>query len=170
MEATTAVRTRRTAPVIDSVPREFLTFKLGNEDYGIDILKVREIRGHDPVTPIANAPDFIKGVINLRGEIVPIVDLRVKLNLTPSADSALSVVIILNLGARVIGMVVDSVSEVLALGPGQIRPAPELDAAIGTEYLVGLGTVEGRMLILVDIERLMTSHELQLVEPTRNDA
>lgn len=143
---------------------EFLTFTLGAEEYGLDILKVQEIRGYDAVTAIANTPDFIKGVINLRGTIVPIVDLRIKFHLGTVEYNQMTVVIILNLGHRVVGIVVDSVSDVLALTPEQIRPAPELSAGLDTRYLTGLGTVDERMLILVDIEKLMSSTEMELMD------
>ena len=144
--------------------QEFLVFSLGEEEYAIDILKVQEIRGYENVTRIANAPDFIKGVANLRGVIVPIVDLRIKFNLGKVEYNEQTVVIILNLDRRVVGIVVDGVSDVLMLNAGQIRPAPEFGATLSTEYLTGLGTVDERMLILVDIERLMTSDEMALVE------
>lgn len=145
---------------------EFLTFTLGPEEYGIDILRVQEIRGYDAVTTIANSPEFIKGVINLRGIIVPIVDLRIKFNLgTPSYDQ-FTVVIILNIAQRVVGIVVDGVSDVIALSTEQVRPAPEFGATMDTRYITGLGTVEERMIILVDIEQLMTSQEMQLVDTT----
>src|SRR5499427_10152371 len=106
-------------------PQEFLTFRLGAEEYGIDILKVQEIRGYDQVTRIANAPGFIKGVVNLRGVIVPIIDLRIKFNLGEAKYDAFTVVIVLNVLERVVGVVVDSVSDVLALGADEIKPAPE---------------------------------------------
>ncbi|MDD2720978.1 MAG: chemotaxis protein CheW [Gallionella sp.] len=143
---------------------EFLTFILGKEEYGIDILKVQEIRGYDAVTSIANMPEFIKGVINLRGIIVPIVDLRIKFKLSQVTYDPFTVVIILNLGARVVGVVVDSVSDVLTLSTDQIRAAPEMSAALDTRYIMGLGTVDERMLILVDIEKLMGSREMALVD------
>jgi len=144
--------------------QEFLTFRLGGEEYGIDILKVQEIRGYDSVTRIANAPDFIKGVINLRGTIVPIVDMRIKFNVGEATYNQFTVVIVLNVGSRVVGMVVDSVSDVVALTPEQIRPAPEFHASMNTEYLTGLGALDGRMLILVEIEKLMTSEQMALVD------
>ena len=147
-----------------AIGSEFLTFTLGSEEYGMDILKVQEIRGYDAVTTIANTPEFIKGVINLRGTIVPIVDLRIKFHLGKVEYNELTVVIILNLGHRVVGIVVDSVSDVLALTPEQIRPAPDLSAGLDTRYLTGLGTVGERMLILVDIEKLMTSNEMALMD------
>lgn len=143
---------------------EFLTFTLGSEEYGLDILKVQEIRGYDAVTSIANMPEFIKGVINLRGTIVPIVDLRIKFKMSEVVYDQFTVVIILNFGHRVVGIVVDSVSDVLTLKPEQIRAAPELSAALDTRYILGLGTVNERMLILVDIEKLMSSGEMALVD------
>ena len=144
--------------------KEYLAFTLGQEEYGIDILKVQEIRGYEPVTRIANAPDFIKGVVNLRGIIVPVVDMRIKLNLgTPTYDP-LTVVIILNIAGRVVGMVVDSVSDVTTLTPEQIKAAPEMGTTFDTDYLIGLGTLDERMLILVDIDKLMSSPEMGLIE------
>ena len=143
---------------------EVLAFTLGQEEYGLSILKVQEIRGYDSVTRIANAPDFIKGVVNLRGIIVPIVDMRIKFNLgTPTYDQ-FTVVIILNIADSVVGMVVDSVSDVITLNPGQIKPAPAMGIALNTDYLIGLGAIDERMLILVDIERLMSSTEMGLIE------
>jgi purine-binding chemotaxis protein CheW len=143
---------------------EVLAFRLGSEEYGIDILKVQEIRGYDTVTKIANAPDFLKGVVNLRGLIVPIVDMRIKFNLgTPTYDQ-FTVVIILNIGHRVIGMVVDSVSDVITLAPEQVKPAPEMSATLNTDYLRGLGIIDERMVILVDIDQLMSSGEMGLIE------
>jgi purine-binding chemotaxis protein CheW len=147
-----------------STGNEYLAFKLGDEEYGIDILKVQEIRGYENVTRIANAPEFIKGVINLRGIIVPIVDMRIKFNLGEPSYDQFTVVIILSIAGRVMGMVVDSVSDVTTLQPDQIRPAPQMGCALNTDYLVGLGTVEERMLILLDIERLMSSAEMGLLQ------
>lgn len=142
---------------------EALAFTLGREEYGINILKVQEIRGYESVTYIANAPDYIKGVINLRGFIVPIIDMRIRFNLgTPTYDQ-FTVVIILNVGCRVIGMVVDSVSDVITLNQDQIKPAPEMGTALDTDYLIGLGTIDKRMLILVDIDKLLSGSELGLI-------
>ena len=143
---------------------EFLAFTLGKEEYGIDILKVQEIRGYEPVTRIANAPDFIKGVVNLRGIIVPIVDMRIKFNLGDPTYDQFTVVIILNIGGRVMGMVVDSVSDVTTLTAEQIKAAPEMGTTFDTDYLIGLGTLDERMLILVDIDKLMSSDEMGLIE------
>ena len=145
-------------------PLEFLAFTLGQEEYGIDIQKVQELRGYDTVTRIANAPEHIKGVVNLRGIIVPIIDMRIKFNLgTPTYDQ-FTVVIILNMASRVMGMVVDSVSDVITLSPEQVKPAPEMGSVLDTDYLIGLGTLDERMLILVDIDRLMSSAEMGLIE------
>jgi purine-binding chemotaxis protein CheW len=144
--------------------RELLTFTLGREEYGIDILKVQEIRGYDAVTTIANAPEFIKGVINLRGIIVPILDMRIKFKLGNVTYDETTVVIILNIAKRVVGMVVDGVSDVTTLKPEEIKAAPEFGASMDTQYLQGMGAVGERMIILMEIEKLMTSRDLELVE------
>lgn len=147
--------------------REFLTFRLGAESYGIEILKVQEIRGYETPTAIANAPAFIKGVINLRGVIVPVLDLRIKFRLPQASYDDFTVVIILNVADRVVGVVVDSVSDVLTLAVDLIRPAPEFaSATFDTKYITGLATVDDRMLILLDIERLMTGADMALVDGT----
>ncbi len=146
------------------VASEFLTFTLGDEEYAIDILKVQEIRGYEPPTMIANAPPFIKGVINLRGIIVPIVDMRIKFKLGAAEYTPFTVVIILNVASRVIGMVVDSVSDVLSLAPAQIRSAPDFSASFDTKYILGLATIDKRMLIVTDIAQLMTSRDMELVD------
>lgn len=144
--------------------QQFLVFTLGDEEYGIDILKVQEIRGYDQVTRIANTPDFIKGVTNLRGVIVPIVDLRVKFCQVDVEYNDNTVVIVLNFGQRVVGIVVDGVSDVLSLAADQIRPAPEFAVTLSTEYLTGLGALGERMLILVNIEKLLNSDEMALLD------
>lgn len=143
--------------------QEYLTFTLGPEEYAIDILKVQEIRGYENPTTIANAPEFLKGVINLRGTIVPIVDMRIKFNVGKVEYTLFTVVIILNIGGRVVGIVVDSVSDVTMLRSDQIRPAPEFAATVDTKYINGLGTLDERMLIVVDIEKLMLSSDMALV-------
>jgi len=149
---------------VGGASRELLTFTLGNEEYGIDILKVQEIRGYDAVTTIANAPEFIKGVINLRGIIVPIIDMRIKFHLGNVTYNELTVVIILNVANRVVGIVVDGVSDVITLTADQLKPSPEFSASLDTQYITGLGTVDERMIIVVDIEKLMTSRDMELVE------
>ncbi|MGL6159435.1 chemotaxis protein CheW [Microbulbifer sp.] len=143
--------------------REFLVFSLGDEEYAVDILKVQEIRGYDNVTRIANAPDFIKGVSNLRGVIVPIVDLRIKFRLEAEYDEH-TVVIVVNIAGRVVGIVVDRVSDVMTLTGEQIKPPPEFGVGLPLDYIGGLGNLDERMLVLVDIEKLLTSEEMALVE------
>lgn len=143
---------------------QYLTFTLGTEEYAVDILKVQEIRGYDAVTAIANAPAFIKGVINLRGVIVPIVDMRIKFNVSEVNYNQLTVVIILNVINRVVGIVVDGVSDVITLPGEQMKPAPEFGAALDTRYIKGLGTIDQRMIILVDIEKLMSSRDMELMD------
>ncbi|MEO7338799.1 MAG: chemotaxis protein CheW [Caldimonas sp.] len=146
--------------------REFLAFKLGEEEYGIDILRVQEIRSYETPTRIANAPAFIKGVVNLRGVIVPIVDMRIKFNLESASYDSFTVVIVLNIASRVVGMVVDAVSDVITLTTAQLRPVPEFSSAIESDHLMAIGAVQDRMLILVDIEKLMTSTDMGLLGET----
>ena len=156
-----------TAPQVaipNTQANEFLTFTLGHEEYGVEILKVQEIRSYEAPTTIANAPPFLKGVVNLRGVIVPIVDMRIKFGLGTADYNQFTVVIILNVAHRVVGMVVDSVSDVLQLSGEQIREAPQFGASLDTEYITGLGTVDERMLILIDIEKLMTSSDMALTD------
>lgn len=155
-------------PNASQMANEFLTFRLGSEEYGIEILKVQEIRGYDAITQIANAPEFIKGVVNLRGIIVPIIDMRIKFRLGSATYDQFTVVIILTVAGRVMGIVVDGVSDVITLGQEQMRPAPGLGSVIDTEYIMGLGTVDERMLILIDIEKLMSSSDMGLIEQTIN--
>ena len=143
---------------------EYLTFTLASETYGIDILKVQEIRGYDAVTRIANTPEFVKGVINLRGVIVPIVDLRIKFKVGEATYHQFTVVIIVNVLGKVVGIVVDGVSDVVALSPEQINPAPEMVSAMQTDYITGLGTLNDQMLILVNIEKLMSCEDMQVME------
>jgi purine-binding chemotaxis protein CheW len=142
---------------------EFLTFRLGAEEYGIDILRVQEIRSYESPTRIANAPAFIKGVVNLRGVIVPIVDLRVKLGCEAVEYNEFTVVIVLNVAGRVVGAVVDSVSDVLELPHDSVKPAPELASSVDTSFITGIGNVGDRMLILMDIEAFMSSADMCLI-------
>ncbi len=150
---------------------EFLTFRLGEEEYGIDILRVQEIRSYEQPTRIANSPSFIKGVVNLRGVIVPIVDLRMKLGCDSAEYNTFTVVIVLNVKGRVVGAVVDSVSDVLELSRDSIKPAPEMSSAVDAGFITGIGAVKNgdaeRMLILMDIESLMASAEMGLIDQSR---
>jgi purine-binding chemotaxis protein CheW len=142
---------------------EFLSFRLGAEEYAIDILQVREIRAHGPVTRIAGTPDFIRGVINLRGHIVPIVDLRMKFGHASAGHDASTVVIILAIEERLMGIVVDAVCDVVALLPGEVRPAPDMMTTIDAGFIRGLAPLDARMLIVIDIAKLMTSRDMALV-------
>ena len=137
-------RSRRAAGTGQPCGGEFLTFRLGGEEYGIDILRVQEIRSYEQPTRIANAPAFIKGVVNLRGVIVPIVDLRLKLGCESAEYSAFTVVIVLNVKGRVVGAVVDSVSDVLELAEDAIKPAPEMASAVDAGFITGIGSVKRR--------------------------
>ena len=149
-----------TASVTD---HEYLTFTLGSEEYGVDILKVQEIRGYEKVTAIPAAPAVLKGVVNLRGTIVPVLDLRTKFALpAPRADSQ-SVVIVLHLGGRMLGTMVDAVSDVIRLTPSEVRPPPQLGGVVDASYIAGVATQGGRMILLLDIEKLLSSGELNLL-------
>jgi purine-binding chemotaxis protein CheW len=152
------------APGASFNSQEYLAFTLGGEEYGIDIQKVQELRGYDAVTRIASAPEYIKGVVNLRGCIVPIVDMRIKLNAGTATYDQFTVVIVLNIAGRTVGMVVDSVSDVTALTPEQIKPAPHMGSALDVSHITGLGTVDERMLILVDIDQLMSSADIGVID------
>jgi purine-binding chemotaxis protein CheW len=143
---------------------EFLTFRLGGEEYGIDILRVQEIRSFEKPTRIANAPSFIKGVVNLRGVIVPVVDLRIKLGCDSVEYNGFTVVIVLNVHGRVVGAVVDSVSDVLELAGELIKPAPEMNTMADTAFITGIASVGDRMLILMDIDALMSSADMGLMD------
>ncbi|MDM7457181.1 MAG: chemotaxis protein CheW [Tepidimonas sp.] len=144
---------------------EFLTFRLGGEEYGIDILRVQEIRSFEKPTRIANAPSHVLGVVNLRGVIVPVVDLRIKLGCDTVEYNGLTVVIVLNVKGRVVGAVVDSVSDVLELPREQVRPAPEMaSSTVDTAFITGIASVGERMLILMDIEALLGSPDMGLTD------
>nr|WP_324257720.1 chemotaxis protein CheW [Cellvibrio fontiphilus] len=144
--------------------QEFLTFSLGDEHYAIDILTVKEIRGYESVTKIANAPPFIKGVINLRGDIVPIVDLRIKFNVGEVTYDEFTIVIVLHIDNRIVGMVVDGVSDVVSLKKEQVLPPPDFGVAFNSRYLLGLASINEQMIVLVDINELVSSDELGLFD------
>ena len=143
--------------------REMLVFKLGNEEYGVDILKVQEIRGYEKVTPIPRSPDFLKGVVNLRGSIVPVIDMRVKFGLANVTYDSLTVVIVLRIAGRIIGAVVDGVSDVVQLGANDIKEAPRLGSVVDSSYLAGVATKDKRMILALDIEKLLSAGELNLL-------
>ncbi|MEW9799461.1 chemotaxis protein CheW [Alteromonas sp. CYL-A6] len=149
--------------------REFLSFVLGDEQYALDIMAVKEIRGYEPVTKIANAPPFIKGVLNLRGDIVPIVDLRIKFNVGEATYNDFTIVIMLNVCDRIVGIVVDAVSDVIKLTADDIKPPPEFGVAFDTQFLHGLAEVNEAMIIIVNIESLISSESLALFDKSNND-
>lgn len=151
---------------------QYLTFILNNEEYGVDILRVQEIRGWDNATPIPNTPEYIKGVMNLRGTIVPIIDLRQRFNMETLEYGPTTVVIVLKVYSeereRVMGIVVDAVSEVYNIGSDDLQPAPDFGDVVSLEFVQGLATVEEKMVIVLDIDNLLTSGEMKLVERTSN--
>lgn len=146
---------------------EYLGFLLGNEEYAIDILRVKEIRGYTEPTTIADASPFVKGVINLRGNIVPIVDLRMRFGLENITYTPFTVVIVLNVMARTLGIVVDNVSDVFRLSAQDIRPAPDFSGIFHSRYIQGLANVGDKMLIVTDIEALMASSEMALFDEAK---
>lgn len=160
-----SVKDKKTEQLDLQTEREFLSFVLGEEQYALDIMAVKEIRGYEAVTKIANSPDFIKGVINLRGDIVPIVDLRIKFGVGEATYNEFTIVIMLNVCERIVGIVVDAVSDVIKLTNEDIKPPPEFGVAFDTRFLHGLSEVNGAMVILVNIESLISSDALALFDP-----
>ena len=143
--------------------REVLVFILGSEEYGVDILKVQEIRGYEKVTPIPAAPAYLKGVMNLRGIIVPVIDMRIKFGLDDPRYDTFTVVVILRIAGRVIGIVVDGVSDVLQLAAGDVKAAPQLGTVVDGSFLAGIATQGERMVLIIDIEKFLSSAELNLL-------
>jgi purine-binding chemotaxis protein CheW len=158
MSMSTSMSMSNTEPATDA--QQFLTFKLAGEEYGIGILSVQEIRGWSAVTALPHSPPWLLGVINLRGAVVPVIDLRLKFNYARADYNEFTVVIILNLKDRVIGIVVDGVSDVITLGSGQIKPAPSLGNHTDTSHIIGFGTMDERMRILMDVEKLMAGADM----------
>lgn len=165
MTALTACETPAVQDATATAPREVLAFRLGDSEYGVDILRVHEIRSYEKPTRIAHAPEFVKGVINLRGAIVPIVDLRLRLGLAQAAYDAFTVVVVLELGRRIVGMVVDAVSDVVTLAPEELRDVPDLGGVALAEHLLAIGTAGERLLGLLDVERLLAAGAFGLAQP-----
>lgn len=169
MDTTNASRASHSASGVQSAAQsaghsgQYLTLRLGSEEYAIDILRVQEIRSYEEPTRMVNAPSYIKGVVNLRGVIVPIVDLRMKLNLDKVEYNEFTVVIILNVRGTVIGAVVDSVSDVVTLSSQAIKPAPQFEAAIDARFITGLANVGERMLIVMNMDALMSNAEMGML-------
>ena len=149
---------------------QYLTFILAGEEYGVDILRVQEIKGWDDVTPIPNTPDYVKGVINLRGAIIPIVDLRQRFGMSELEYGPTTVMIILKVQnderERIMGVVVDAVSEVYNINGTELQPPPEFGGVIKTEFLRGLASVEEKMIIVLDIDHLLNAKEMQQLNAT----
>ncbi|HEB91931.1 MAG TPA: chemotaxis protein CheW [Gammaproteobacteria bacterium] len=147
---------------------QFLTFLLAGEEYGVDILRVQEIKGWNAVTPIPNTPEYIRGVINLRGTIVPIVDLRRRFGLEPMEYGPMTVVIVLKVmredKSRVMGIVVDAVSDVYNVQDESLKPAPDFGSVVNVDFVQGLATVDETMVIILDIDHLLNSGELAVMD------
>jgi len=148
----------------DADAQQFLTFRLAGEEYGVGILTVQEIRGWSSVTKVPHTPAWLLGVINLRGVVVPIIDLRIKFDFASAEYNETTVVIILTVATRVVGVVVDAVSDVITLGAAQIKPAPTLGTGANTSHIIGFGTLDDRMRILMDVEKLMAGADMGLVD------
>jgi purine-binding chemotaxis protein CheW len=144
--------------------REVLVFVIGKEEYGVDILKVQEIRGYEKVTAIPSAPEFLKGVVNLRGTIVPVIDMRIKFRLPEPRYDSFTVVVILRLASRVIGIVVDGVSDVMLLAANDVKDPPRLGSVVDSSYLTGVATLKDRMVLLLDIEKFLSTGDLDLLD------
>ncbi|MEI7035972.1 chemotaxis protein CheW [Fulvimonas yonginensis] len=153
------------APAADAAAAaQYLTVNLAHEEYAIDILAVREIRGWTPVTRIPQAPPYVLGVLNLRGAIVPVLDLRLRFGLTREAYTATTVTVVVTVAGRLFGVVVDAVSDVLDVQPDQVRPVPDMGTAVDTEYLKGLTAVEERMVLLLDVDKLLQPQDAQMLD------
>lgn len=149
--------------------QQFLTFMLAGEEYGVDILRVQEIKGWDSVTKIPNTPDYIRGVINLRGTIVPIIDMRLRFNLEQLEYGATTVVIVVKVlsdsgKSRTMGIIVDGVSDVYNIAEEEVKPAPDFGTAVDTNFVKGLTTVNEKMVILLDIDHMCNSAELKVID------
>ena len=155
----------RAAEAANEARHEFLTFRLGSQEFGVDILKVQEIRGYENVTRIPDTPDYLKGFINLRGAVVPVVDMRLKFRLAAEYD-AFTVMIVLNMASAVVGIVVDSVSDVAAFGSDQLKPAPDFGKTVDARFLTGIGMAGERMVLLLDIDEMLRAEALSLVAAT----
>jgi purine-binding chemotaxis protein CheW len=147
---------------------QYLTVNLAEEEYGIDILAVREIRGWTPVTRIPQAPHYVLGVLNLRGAIVPVLDLRLRFGLIREAYNATTVTVIVTVADRLFGIVVDAVSDVLDIANTDLRPVPDMGTAVDTEYLKGLTSMGERMVLLLDADKLLQPQDVQLLDTALN--
>ncbi|KEO51755.1 chemotaxis protein CheW [Thioclava pacifica] len=140
---------------------ELLSFRLGKEEYSVDIMSVREIRGWTRATPLPHAPDFVRGVINLRGTVLPVVDLSVRLGMQPVAGDARNVIIVVQTGAQTAGLLVDAVSDILALPASELQPPPDLAADTAQRYISALTIVEGRMIRVLDLMAVLPDDDAE---------
>jgi purine-binding chemotaxis protein CheW len=138
---------------------KYLTFKLGGEEYGVEILKVREINGLMDITAVPQMPTYMKGVINLRGKIIPVVDLRLKFGLPEAERTDQTCIIVVDVG-RDVGIIVDTVSEVLDITDDQVEPPPAMSAAVNTSFILGMGKVDESVKILLDIDHVVSAEEI----------
>ena len=138
---------------------QFLTFALGAEEYGVEILKIQEIKGFSAITPLPNAPAHVRGVLNLRGTIVPIVDLRKKFGMPEEANTAFTVIVVVRVQGQVMGFIVDAVSDVLTVTGAEIQPTPNLHGQVDTTFLTGLAKAGEKLVILLDIDKVLTTAE-----------
>jgi purine-binding chemotaxis protein CheW len=141
---------------------QFLTFTLNQEEYGIEILRVQEIKGFSRITPIPNTPPFIKGVLNLRGTVVPVVDLRTKFGMPESEYNQFTVIIVVSIGKRIVGLVVDAVSDVLNIARDDLQAAPDMGAQVDLSFITGLARTNERLITLLNIERLVGRDEANI--------
>lgn len=149
---------------------QFLTFALGQEEYGVEILKIQEIKGFSAITPLPNAPAYIKGVLNLRGTIVPIVDLRKKFGMPEEAYTKFTVIVVVQVQGKIMGFIVDAVSDVLTVTGADIQPTPDLHGQVDTTFLNGLAKTGEKLVILLDIEKVLTAGEIGVAMRTAADA
>jgi len=154
---------REVRTTYSSEDQQYLTFNLADEYYGVDILKVQEIKGYTTVTRIPNTPNYLKGVLNLRGTIVPIVDLRMKFGMGTTDPTPFTVMVVVNVRNRIMGFMVDAVSDVLDLNAKNIQPPPELGSAVDITFVAGIGNSNDRLVTLLDIDRVLTEEEVTVV-------
>jgi len=143
---------------------QYLTFALSAEQYGIELLKVQEIRGYSAVTPIPNTPPFIKGVMNLRGAVIPIIDLRARFGMAAIEYTTFNVIIVINVGCKVMGLLVDAVSDVLSVGPGDLRPAPDFGERADTRFISGMAATGDNIAVLLDLESLLSEADFPVAD------
>lgn len=144
---------------------QYLTFKLHSEEYGVEILKVQEIKGFSQITPVPNTPAFVKGVINLRGTVVPVLDLRARFRMDAADYNQFTVIIVVNVHNRIVGLVVDAVSDVLNFRSSEVEPTPDFGGGVDTSFITGLAKIEERLVLLLNLESLVTDVETAPCEP-----